>query len=286
MIPPERKNVAPQAPDWETSEAQARQSLGIPARTVVRSPQLRPDQVRQRHRFVQDGECPVVVLNSLRDRGGVADRQVQAAQAALAAERTARADSERSLRDAEATIKYLQTQLAHAELARGEALATEQAARVSMASALREADETIESLRSELARIEPRHSEALAKERRAREHAESALEETVAAEKQSRKRRPRKAVLADRNPARKGKAATGKSTVRKKIAKKAPGTGRRGLQPRKGLSTGRPVSSKRKTAATRNTIPSRASKTPSRPKAADPQPVKWWALRGRTKKER
>ncbi len=138
MAPP-RDTRTPGASDLEDTEARVRQALGVQDRSVSRPMQHRAGQPRPRHRFVQDGEVPVVVLNTPKNADTPSASRIQAVEAALDAERTARADAERSLREAEATIQALRTKLAHAELAHGEALATEREARERAEQALREA---------------------------------------------------------------------------------------------------------------------------------------------------
>ena len=75
---------------------------------------------RGRHRYVQDGEVPVVVINPRQrrpeNREGAAELE-----RALGAEREARRMAEKALQQAEETIRHLQTRLAHAEIAQQEA---------------------------------------------------------------------------------------------------------------------------------------------------------------------
>jgi hypothetical protein len=80
-----------------------------------------PAAHRGRHRFVQDGEVPVVVVNPRHhppeeDRAALAELE-----RALACERDARQAAEKALRQAAETIRRLQTRLAHAEIAGREA---------------------------------------------------------------------------------------------------------------------------------------------------------------------
>lgn len=79
-------------------EHRMRRTLGVHA----------PNQ-GQRRRFAQDGDVPVVI-NSRRDAG----------EAAMHAEREARQQAERLLTAAQATIRDLQTKLAHAEMSLSE----------------------------------------------------------------------------------------------------------------------------------------------------------------------
>ncbi|MDQ2803195.1 MAG: hypothetical protein M3Y41_11100 [Pseudomonadota bacterium] len=80
-----------------------------------------PAAPRGRHRFVQDGEVPVVVVNPRQHRpeeNGVALAELERA---LASEREARQAAEKALQQAAETIRQLQTRLAHAEIAQREA---------------------------------------------------------------------------------------------------------------------------------------------------------------------
>ncbi len=130
-----------------------RQALGLRDSPSTSSPQQRPDQARQRHRFVQDGEVPVVILNGRKDvdaRSSPGSR-VAAAQSALEAEQAARASAERALQEAQGLIQSLRTKLAHAELAHSELLAAERAARTQAEQALQEANAAREAAEQQLA---------------------------------------------------------------------------------------------------------------------------------------
>jgi len=67
-----------------------------------------------RRRFAQDGDVPVVVVRGRRDDGR------EAAESAMQSEREARGQAERSLAAAHATIRDLQTKLAHVEMSQAE----------------------------------------------------------------------------------------------------------------------------------------------------------------------
>jgi hypothetical protein len=75
---------------------------------------------RGRHRYVQNGEVPVVVLNP-RQRPAEDRVSVARLEQAIGVEREARQAAEAAFKQAEETIRQLQTRLAHAELARLEA---------------------------------------------------------------------------------------------------------------------------------------------------------------------
>jgi hypothetical protein len=139
-----------------------------------------------RRRFVQDGDIPVTVLR--RDQGhdvpthrGVApatppsNSRLQRTEAALAAETAAREKAERSLAEAHAHARDLQTKIGHAELAKNEAL-----------EAARQDREVIAQLRIDAEAWAHRLQEALAQARSAEQIAE-ALQQQLSDERQARK---------------------------------------------------------------------------------------------------
>jgi hypothetical protein len=79
----------------------------------------------RRHRFVQDGEVPVVLVKNSRPHehtgNAAAGGRVEELEAALGVEQAAREKAERALRAAIATIHELRTTLGHLELGRDEA---------------------------------------------------------------------------------------------------------------------------------------------------------------------
>ncbi len=162
-----------------------RGSRGSPPRTErpQAGPQVRPasrlSADKQRHRFVQDGDVPVTILNRHRpDEADGLSASRAAAEAAVQDERAARAKAERSLQDALATVHDLQTKLGHAELAHRELSATAQAARA-------EAD----ALRAERQEQALRWMEDLAAERAARLAAEASLAEATRAREPAKRTR-------------------------------------------------------------------------------------------------
>jgi hypothetical protein len=134
-----------------------------------------------RHRFVQDGEVPVVLAKhagpggvaTLVARGGNAapgTNRVAALSADLGMERAARERAEKGLSQAIATVRDLQTKLAHAELARTEAV-----------EAVRVLQERVVTMRTAHQERAERANAELAAERRLREAAEAALQTAQAA---------------------------------------------------------------------------------------------------------
>lgn len=113
--------------DDETAESRMRLALGLrgAASSAGHAPQQRADQARARHKFVQDGGVPVVMLNrshdqdalgTLKARVGDLDRQLEQ-------ERLAHAATKRLVAEAQASLQHEKTRLAHAELAHQDALA-------------------------------------------------------------------------------------------------------------------------------------------------------------------
>ena len=128
----------PQQPltlDSPLDEDRIRRALGL--KTNGGTHQQRPEQARQRHRFVSDGAVPVVVLNrSEGEGGGGLKERVTSLEAALEAERAAHAATRRALQEAQAANQALQTRLGHAALAHTEALEAERSARRAAEDAL------------------------------------------------------------------------------------------------------------------------------------------------------
>jgi len=123
---------------------------------------------------VQDGDVPVALVSRSRpqeaDMPTAAPTNRGAIEAALHQEHAARERAERSLQEALATVRDLQTKLGHAELAQREASAAAQAAR-----------DAADALRAAHQEREARWHEDLTAERAARAAAEAALTEAVSA---------------------------------------------------------------------------------------------------------
>jgi len=119
------------------TEMRVRRALGLDS-APPRSSHSQSDPSRPRRRFVQDGEVPVVVVHSDRRPDGAAQAgsRVAELEAALDAERTARAALARALDEARGTVQSLHTRLTHAEIAFDEALAAEQNARAEAEAAV------------------------------------------------------------------------------------------------------------------------------------------------------
>jgi hypothetical protein len=104
--------------DDQISEARMRAALQSHG-----SPSHDAHAPRGRHRYVQHGEVPVVMLNP-RQRPAEDRTAVAQLQQTITVEREARQTAEAALKQAEETIRQLQTRLAHAELARVEYAST------------------------------------------------------------------------------------------------------------------------------------------------------------------
>ena len=121
----------------DTAEARMRLALGLgtrPAHSGQPSPTSGPapashDAVRQRRRFAQDGDVPVVMLHRGRDGEAGGENKVAALTADLREERAARLKADRALEEANALISSLRTKLKHSEMALEEKLRGDSEAR-------------------------------------------------------------------------------------------------------------------------------------------------------------
>ena len=134
-------------------EDRVRRALGLKTSGSTPTHQQRPEQARQRHRFVTDGSVPVVMLNrSDSESGGLKDR-LSSTSHALESERAAHAATKRLLQEAQQARQALQTRIGHMEMSHHEILRAEQDARRQAEEALvalrAEADEALVALRSE-----------------------------------------------------------------------------------------------------------------------------------------
>jgi DNA-binding transcriptional regulator YiaG len=112
-----------------------------------------------KHRFVRDGEVPVTVIRrdhrpDIVAHAGVAsasDKEIETARQAIRTEIMAKERAERALAEAQDTIRRLQTQLAHEQMAKVEALLVAQQAtseRDAARQALRMAEATFAAKRT------------------------------------------------------------------------------------------------------------------------------------------
>jgi hypothetical protein len=169
------------------TEAQMRHALGLrgntPSRPTADHPMTSASGSQpQRRRFVRDGEVPVTVIR----RGHQPDtapgtNQLDTARKAIRSEAMARERAERSLEEAQITIRDLQTKLAHERLAKDEALEAAQRA----ATAEQAVQRTLQAVQAELVAevLALRNTEeALAEAQEGRLEAEGRLREAIAAE--------------------------------------------------------------------------------------------------------
>jgi len=250
----------------DEAESQMRKALGL----LGEAPRHRPDQERMdqpsrmgdrfngglhRRRFVQDGDIPVTVLrrdqtHDLPAHRGIApatpptSSRLQRTEAALAAETAAREKAERSLAEAQAMARDLQTKIGHAELAKNEAI-----------EALHREREAMSQLRSETENWQERLQEALAQARSAEETVES-CQEQLTDERQARKA-VEKALRA---------AEVARDTAEQLVRTLSEET----PAPRQAESTRRPRAELEVVAAT-----PRRQRAPEVP-VTEPEPVKWW----------
>ncbi len=112
------------------------------------------DPVRQRRRFAQDGDVPVVILHRGRDSETGGENKLAALTADLREERAARLKSDRALDEATLLINSLKTKLKHSEMALEETLRREGESRAQLDALLateREARQQAETRAAEAA---------------------------------------------------------------------------------------------------------------------------------------
>jgi hypothetical protein len=197
------------------TEAQMRDALGLRGNTAPRSTSDHPmistsGPQPPRRRFVRDGEVPVTVIR--RDHqpdGQPGYKQLEAARQSIRSETMARQRAERSLEEAQITIRDLQTKLAHERLAKTEALEAAQRAKTDEQAV----QQTLQLVQAELMaeRLAHRNAEdALAEAQEGRHEAEGKLRQAIAAG-QARKLSQAPYGRADATTTR-GKASAGHKT--------------------------------------------------------------------------
>ena len=134
-------NRAPPAPtDAQSAEAKMRRALGLhgtgSGKGAAHTPQQRPEQARQRHRFVQDGGVPVTVLNHRADDGSALKERITELERQLETERAQHAGTRRALQESQSAVQALETRRVHADLAHQDALTQERRALVTAQQAL------------------------------------------------------------------------------------------------------------------------------------------------------
>jgi hypothetical protein len=134
----ETSDPARDGPELDHAEVRGRRAFGLVSGTsggIARhnAPQFGRSRLeersggdRQRRRFVQDGEVPVVLVggSALASGSTHATNRLADAEVALEAERKARLSAEKMLAAAQALVHDLQTKIGHANLAHDEAVET------------------------------------------------------------------------------------------------------------------------------------------------------------------
>ena len=140
-----RAPLAPQSDnnpmnDTQAAETRMRRALGLGSGSGQAAPQQRPEQARARHRFVQDGGVPVVMLGQKTEPETAALRErIAGLEAQLETERSNHSATRRALESEHHAMTALQTRLAHNDLAHKDALEQERRMRVAAQEALQEA---------------------------------------------------------------------------------------------------------------------------------------------------
>jgi hypothetical protein len=137
-MPSENSSLEQPAETTDSAEARMRLALGLGTRPSPGAHGPAPagggvpashDPSRQRRRFAQDGDVPVVMLHRNRDADATGENKLATLTADLREERAARLKSERALEEANLLVQSLRTKLKHTEMTYEERLRDEQAAR-------------------------------------------------------------------------------------------------------------------------------------------------------------
>jgi septal ring factor EnvC (AmiA/AmiB activator) len=156
-------------------EEQMRRALGLrdTVSAPLVSPSARPVQngsPRPHRRFIRDGEVAVEVVHH--EGGGT--NQLEAARQAIRALTAVREQAERQLLEAQATIRDLETKLAHERLARDEAAHRAAAERDDREKALHSAQAELDAERAVRRSVEEQLATALERQAAAEQRAEAA----------------------------------------------------------------------------------------------------------------
>ena len=137
-----RNNPSNDAPSSDSlaDETRMRRALGLGTGGGHPTPQQRPEQAPARHRFVQDGGVPVVMLNAKAEPETAALRErIAALEGQLETERAAHGLTRRQLETEHHAVTALQTRIAHNDPAHKDALDQERRLREAAQAALQEA---------------------------------------------------------------------------------------------------------------------------------------------------
>lgn len=127
-------------------EDRVRRALGLKSSSNTPTHQQRPEQARQRHRFVTDGSVPVVMLNRTDSETSSLKDRLAAAEHSLEVERNNHANTRRQLAEAKQALQTAQTHGGHQVLSLTETLKTAEAAR-------KEAEALAAALRAEIEQL-------------------------------------------------------------------------------------------------------------------------------------
>lgn len=256
---------ASEAARIDDAESQMRKALGL----LGDAPRHRPESDRlepshrgtdrfggglHRRRFVQDGEVPVTVLRrdaahdatvqrALPPVTPAATSRLQRIEVALATEMAAREKAERSLAEAQAIVRDLQTKIGHAELAHTE-----------VSGALRREREVMAQFRQDAAAWEERLNAAVSQAQAAESALQGALEQLQ--EEQRARRAAEKAL-------RSAEAAQESARHLAKLPTAEPPAAV-GLQPQRRVPENASIS------------PAIRRRRAAEPSVTDQEPVKWW----------
>ena len=171
------------------TEEQMRRALGLHNASPtqdrpVPSPAASGASSPQRRRFVRDGEVPVSVIRRDQD-DGVNTNKLDATRQALREQIEARERAEHLLQEAQATIRDLQTKLAHEKLARDEAIQRADGERQAVEQALQRAQDELAGQRDCRQKAEQERDEAIAAHQEAKERLREVFADTQDAQRVS-----------------------------------------------------------------------------------------------------
>ena len=159
-----------------------RRALGLHNTTPMQAATIPPTtspgaSSPQRRRFVRDGEVPVSLLHRDRD-GGAGTNKLDATRPALREQVEARERAEHLLQEAEATVRDLQTKLAHERIAHEEAVCRMEGEMQVVEPALQRVQDELAAERGCRQKAEQERDDAIT----ARQEAEERLLELLAAQ--------------------------------------------------------------------------------------------------------
>ena len=167
------------------TEAQMRRALGLhntsPTQATIPPTASPGASSPQRRRFVRDGEVPVSVLHRDQD-GGASTNKLDAARQALREHVEAREQAEHLLQEAQATVRDLQTKLAHERIAHEEAVRRMEGEMQAVEQALQRVQDELATERGCRQKAEQERDDAIAARQEAEERTRDAIESKEAPE--------------------------------------------------------------------------------------------------------